>query len=97
MKDTNKLVAPKHLTDEQKEAIADALRRGPGRTYTEIAAQFGVGGGAVGRVARQYGIPRKADERRSRVMAAVPKSPNLRDGGILANDEQWRARQQRIN
>lgn len=96
MKDPSKLITPKALSDERKAEIAEALRLCPAKSYSALAREYGTSIGTVGRIARQYGIDRKQKAKALKQMEARPKPSSLREGGIVANREQWAARQHRI-
>jgi DNA-directed RNA polymerase sigma subunit (sigma70/sigma32) len=46
---------------QQRHAIADALRATPVRTYEQIGAEFGITRERVRQIAKRYGLRRKAD------------------------------------
>jgi hypothetical protein len=89
------------VPDETKQAIVATLKAYPHRNYEMIAIEHGVSKTLVGRLAKLHDCRRKTTAldrvpQRSRVQYAHPDHPHMRDGGILANDEQWKARQCRI-
>ena len=84
------------MPDELCNAVVRAVQDNPDRPYTEIADEIGVRRHQVGRILRRMNISRKDIESGLRVERAKHRDPNLREGGIVADDAQWRARQQRI-
>jgi hypothetical protein len=46
---------------QQRHAIADAIRATPVRTYEQIGAEFGITRERVRQIAKRYGLRRKAD------------------------------------
>lgn len=52
------------LTDEQRDAIADAIRRDPVPTHRAISQEFGVGLGTVYDIASEYGLADAWEHRR---------------------------------
>ena len=91
---------PKALTKDRKAEMVRMILDEPDTGYRTIADRFGVAYSTVTRVANDHGIRRKADLetsiRKKQRKDRLPGGGELREGGIVANDEQWRARMQRI-
>jgi len=87
---------PKAITPKLKQQIVGMARDCPTMPYGQIAKRFGVSRGTVSRVATAAGVLRRQPQQ-ARARSIGPTRPeHLRDGGIIADDAQWRARQQRI-
>ena len=93
MKDPSKLVSPKAICPKKKAEIAETIRTQPTTSYRVISEQYGVGMATVSAIAARNGLRRKKDPPADRKAAY---GSNLREGGIIADDAQWRARQERI-
>jgi hypothetical protein len=86
---------PKALMQQRRDEIIETIRNEPNTTYLVIAERFGVSQATVCEIALKNGISRKSmkEDRIDR----LPAKGKPREGGIIANDEQWLARMQRIN
>lgn len=93
MRDPSKMITPKAICKEKRAAILDAVRSEPTTPYRAIAERFGVGAATVNNIAKSNGVRRKQD---SVPTPKPPKKTNRREGGIIADDAQWRARSHRI-
>ena len=93
MKDPSKLVSPKALPKGRNLEIVEMVKSRPDLSYYKIAERFGVSFTTVSRIACAHGV-----KRGDPVVNPKPRKldPNRREGGIIANDAQWRARQERI-
>jgi hypothetical protein len=79
----------KFICPQVKAEIAETIRTQPTTSYRVIAEQYGVGMATVSAIAARNGLRRKKDP-------PAAYEPNRREGGIIADDAQWRARQERI-
>ena len=93
MKDPSKMISPKAISPKKKAEIAETIRSQPKTLYRIIAERYGVSTATVSGIALRNGLSRKKDTPTDRKSSCVP---NRREGGIIADDAQWRARQERI-
>lgn len=94
MKDPSKLISPRALSKQRHRDIAKMVEDRPDLTYAQIGERFGVSHATVSRIAYQHGVARKVQLTTEKKSHKPDK--NRREGGVIATDAQWRARQDRI-
>lgn len=80
------------------DVVVATVRANPDKSYTEIAEMLGMNKGSVSGICQRAGYRRRADPDRIRSLEAMRRRPQgeVREGGIVADDAQWKARQCRI-
>ena len=82
------------IDESTRAQVLRHIRNNPGEVYQLIADRFSIHHTTVKRIARQGGIVRVSPEHAAKVKVQKHE-PNRREGGIIADDTQWRARQER--
>ena len=84
---------PRLIPNEKRLEIAETVRREPKTSLRQIAKRFGVTNSTVRRYCNEYGVDRAREPvGRPRTIEPYPAQPELRPGGVWANEEQMAAR-----
>lgn len=94
MKPMSELVKRSTIPESTRLAIVEAIKGTD--SYLVIAERFDVHPGTVSKIAKQNGIQRQDRGWPKDGPVERRRDPNQREGGIVADDAQWKARQRRI-
>lgn len=85
----------KNLPKETRRLIAETARN-QSIPLREIGRRFGVTMSTVQKIMAEYGAPPRGAPNKAARLNTITPGAKRREGGIIADDAQWRARSHRI-